>query len=289
MINKIFEDLNKEVMMESFNFDKASFLMDMVDQNHDMMYQEAAVSVFVNDRSFDDLGVLYEAADNETNEKKSGLISQMFNAIANIFRAIVKSVKNFFNNLRGNKVPDKVTLNKDDAAAMNYVNDAYNAINRIPMGAKIGLATTGVVAAALSATGLYKHFNKKKDNNTTTKETVEVDGKKAVVAQEKISKMSELFSKIFSKKQDNGDNENKVDNAKENKVKDGKNKSNPLSLIKEFGGKLSELCGKIASSLLNAIKRNKKSSNEPAAETNTNEPAAVNNTNEPETAQDANA
>ena len=93
MINDIITAMEKECAIAEFQFDKANMLFEMVEKNHEMMYQEASVMVYANDRSYDDLCALYEAADAETAQKKGGILSSIFNAIASIASAIGNAIK----------------------------------------------------------------------------------------------------------------------------------------------------------------------------------------------------
>lgn len=201
MINDIITAMEKECAVAEFQFDKANMLFEMVEKNHEMMYQEASVMVYANDRSYDDLCALYEAADAETNEKKGGILSTIFNAIASIASAIGGAIKKFFDSIRG-KTDDGdeiVKIAKKDKETIDLVDEYTNnsgkvlgTLSNLPFGKIIG-AVAGASATIGIGSALYKHLTK--PNVQGTEDQPQVGVKKSFL-ENGLNKIHGLISKI---------------------------------------------------------------------------------------------
>ena len=178
MINDIITAMEKECAVAEFQFDKANMLFEMVEKNHEMMYQEASVMVYANDRSYDDLCALYEAADAETNEKKGGILSSLIDAVLGIFRAIGNAITSLFKKNNNAPVPEKVEMSKYDAETIDLLDEFAN-----DSGKAVSMLTSpktwaGILAGLGTLVGggclLHKHFSKKADEQSN--QTVTVNG-----------------------------------------------------------------------------------------------------------------
>lgn len=260
MINDIITAMEKECAVAEFQFDKANMLFEMVEKNHEMMYQEASVMVYANDRSYEDLCALYEAADAETNEKKGGILSSLIDAVVGIFTAIGNMFSKLINAITGNNgntqsVPDTAKVSQDDAEILNSVEEFSNKTGSI-VGKFVNIKTIGGVAAsALGILGgcklvsvLKNRKEKAKNGNTEEQKTVTVNGKEAA---EKIKiiptltktvgnlagKVKGLFSKPKEGSGENSSNENN----------NGEEKTNVLfKLLMDIGKGLKEFGKRIA-------------------------------------------
>lgn len=203
-MNGFIDKMDKSISLDFFSIEKSLTLMDMVDKNNEMMYQEASVNVYAFDRSYDDLCNLYEAADSETAEKKKGLFSTIIEAIGSIMSKIGEAISGFFDRIKGKTLPDKVRVSEDDAEAIPLIQDFGNRMGAIKSAMKdkkrilaaFGIGTAVVGSGAFVGTKLYKYFSEKKDNKSDKE--VEVNSSDATTALTVADKITTDFKTPFN-------------------------------------------------------------------------------------------
>lgn len=289
MINDIITAMEKECAVAEFQFDKANMLFEMVEKNHEMMYQEASVMVYANDRSYEDLCALYEAADAETNEKKGGILSSLIDAVVGIFTAIGNMFSKLINAITGNAeaVPDTAKVSQDDADTLNSVEEFSNKTGSI-VGKFVNIKTIGgAVASALGILGgckLVSVLKNRKENakngNTTEQKTVTMNGKEVAEKIKIIPTLTKTVGNLAGKvkglfsKPKNGSGE-----TAGNENNDGSEKTNVLfNLLKDIGQGLKDF-GKRISGIFKLPFKGKDGKwtfrkDEGAAEPKTGEPAS---------------
>ena len=256
MINDIITAMEKECAVAEFQFDKANMLFEMVEKNHEMMYQEASVMVYANDRSYEDLCALYEAADAETTQKKGGILSSIFNAIASIASAIGNAIKKFFSSIKGKTDDDEVVqISKNDKMTLDLIDGYSNnsgkvlgGLTNLPFG-KIIAAVAGAGATIGVGSALYKHVTKPKTDGTEDQDYV---GVKKSVLMNGLEKVQNLISKIGpgSKKvadAASGDGSNTSDVTPEQQDSAKKNAGAMRTILEKLQGLASILMNKIFS------------------------------------------
>lgn len=204
MYSEIFDSFDKSFALADFAFEKASALYEMVEKNHELMYQEASVFVYAKDRSFEDLNALYEAADNDSAEKKEGLLSKMLGAIASIIKAIGDAIAKFFNKIRGKEVPKESSMPKKDADCLDdlpgVLREGESLLSKLtsPKGIFTALGVTGGVVGGLVAISKFKEKRKKLAAlpEGQSESLVTVPGDKAAKSLDIIKKINEIFDKI---------------------------------------------------------------------------------------------
>lgn len=263
MYSEIFDSFDKSFALADFAFEKASALYEMVEKNHELMYQEASVFVYAKDRSFEDLNALYEAADNDSAEKKEGLLSKLLGAVGAIFKSIGDAIGKFFNTIRGKKVPEEVEVPNHVAAMFDDLpgleNESGALLSKLT-NPKTIIAALGAVGAATASLVVGQKFikkNKEAKNTPNADKPTKVKGEVAAKManhveniRENFSKMIDAITKHFGAKGE--ENTNGTDNKDSGIIKQA------LGVFRNIGGVLKEVATGIMNSILSALKLNGK-------------------------------
>ena len=283
MYSEIFDSFDKSFALADFAFEKASALYEMVEKNHELMYQEASVFVYAKDRSFEDLTALYEAADNDSAEKKEGLLSKLLGAVGAIFKSIGDAIGKFFNTIRGKKVPEEVEVPSHVAAMFEDLpgleNESGALLSKLT-NPKTIIAALGAVGAATASLVVGQKFSKKNkeaknapnaDKPTKVKGEVAAKmGKHVENIRENFSKMIDAITKHFGVKGE--ENTNGTDNKDSGIIKQA------LGVFRNIGGVLKEVATGIMNSILSALKLNGKDETAEGGSETQDEPTAKSET-----------
>ena len=283
MYSEIFDSFDKSFALADFAFEKASALYEMVEKNHELMYQEASVFVYAKDRSFEDLTALYEAADNDSAEKKEGLLSKLLGAVGAIFKSIGDAIGKFFNTIRGKKVPEEVEVPNHVAAMFEDLpgleNESGTLLSKLtnPKTIIAALGTIGAATAGLVVGQKFIKKNKEAKNAPNADKPTKVKGEVAAKMgkhveniRENFSKMIDAITKHFGAKGE--ENTNGTDNKDSGIIKQA------LGVFRNIGGVLKEVATGIMNSILSALKLNGKGETAEGGSETQDEPTAKSET-----------
>lgn len=253
------DKLDKQMALNNFKFEKAAMMLDMLNTNHEMMYQEAAVVTYVSDRGYDDLCALYEAADNETSEKKKGVIGTLIDAVASIFSSIGDAISSFFAKMKGEKVPDKVTVPKGTSNDLKMIEEAKNIFAGKEGEGKAGIlkffglaGAAGAAAAAAYKCGLFKRFMNDKTENTTETNSEggseTITGSQATDGINNINILRKAFGKIASIFKKDSESSSEGDQSSE------KDTIKLFNIFKKVGNFLTSKMKELMSALTSKVK-----------------------------------
>lgn len=139
---------------------KYSTMLEMVDMKLETELNEAEVKVFKESGNYDDLEYLYEEANNEAEQKKTGIVSSIVTAVKNLFKRISNFIKTKILKM---PVSGEVELDQSDIDNANNIKSAFNGVsdglNKIKDGATEHPWITGgaiVAGSALAALAAFK-------------------------------------------------------------------------------------------------------------------------------------
>lgn len=199
-MNSIFCEMDKNLALYDFKMEKLEALSDMVTRNHELMYEEAAVNVFVNEGSYDDLVDMYEAADSDVEKKKGNILSNVVDAIKTLFTSLMDSITNFFKNLSGKKVPEKVEITKQEKEEQEMIEEFASKIDSFKGKVTTVASIAGLVSLVVGGTALGKYIkNRGKKNTDKNDALVVVDGAALVSTVNKTKSLSKAVNGIMDK------------------------------------------------------------------------------------------
>ena len=147
---------------------KYSTMLEMVDMKLETELNEAEVKVFKESGNYDDLEYLYEEANNEAEQKKTGIVSSIVTAVKNLFGKISNFIKTKILKM---PVSGEVELDQSDIDNANNIKTAFNGVkdglNKVKDGATehpwiVNGAIAGSTALAVVAAFKIKEASGKK-------------------------------------------------------------------------------------------------------------------------------
>ena len=132
---------------------EAEYMLEMVDYRNQLNCQRAELKVMMEHGGYEDLGYLYEAADEDKKKSEGGILSAIWNKIKGFFSDIAKAFKNIVS-----KGDDKKEYKFPQGfeEAMNAAVDAAQKTGNVITSAvgKVGPAVWAAIAAAVAAIAL---------------------------------------------------------------------------------------------------------------------------------------
>ena len=221
-------ELAIEKAKEELNNARLEFMLEMVDRKHEINRMNAELKVLKEGGTYEDLDFLYEAAENEKNEEKQGIISSIITGITSIIQSIINTINGFFKKQKKNDDDENKTLKVPTAVAdsANKLCSTYeNMKNKITdMSTVDKVKSFGKVVAALGGTIVevevaknkvtsYKEIKKKEaDEEITTMQAI------LSMCNEKLTSIPNSVRGLFGKKNKNTNEKSENDgNKPENK------------------------------------------------------------------------
>lgn len=157
-------------------FAKLNTMYEMVEMNLKLNLQEAEVKVFEESGTYDDLGFLYEEANEDANKKKGGILSAIVNAVKSIFAAIRNTITKVFG--KNPNPPAEVEVDEADEGKVKALNAVWSKIQQILNFLKnsTGVKVAGGIAAAGAAIVAGISIFEKKTGKTVKKPWTVVKG-----------------------------------------------------------------------------------------------------------------
>ena len=210
---------------------EAEYMLEMVEYRNQLNCQRAELKIMMEHGGYEDLGYLYEAADEDKKKSEGGILSAIWNKIKGFFSDIGKAFKNLVSKAEPEKeYPFPKGFNDALNAAMNAADQTKSAIASI--GGKISVTTWGIIATAIGAIGVA--FTKWK--GIKWKEVVEkIKGKVLRNAADKLDEVDSQINETEEPDPKKADEMNAVQND------NGKEKGSVFDLIKKL---LSEFASK---------------------------------------------
>lgn len=213
---------------------EAEYMLEMVDYRNQLNCQRAELKVMMEHGGYEDLGYLYEAADEDKKKSEGGILSAIWNKIKGFFSDIAKAFKNIVS-----KGDDKKEYKFPQGfeEAMNAAVDAAQKTGNVITSAagKVGPAVWAAIAAAVAAIALAV----KKWGGIAWKNIKEVIPKKKVEAAQE--KLNDLGNQVANSSEPDPESADAEDPS-------GKEK-------KKFGAKFKELINAFTSKVGPIIKK----------------------------------
>lgn len=230
---------------------EAEYMLEMVEYRNQLNCQRAELKIMMEHGGYEDLGYLYEAADEDKKKSEGGILSAIWNKIKGFFSDIGKAFKNLVSKAEPEKeYPFPKGFNDALNAAMNAADQTKSAIASI--GGKISVTTWGIIVGAIGAIGAA--FAKWK--GIKWKEVVEkIKGK---VLRNAADKLNEVDSKINETEEPDS---KKADEMKGVQNDNGEKKGSVFDLFKtllsDFGSKGKTAFTGLSQAIKNVLSGNK--------------------------------
>lgn len=234
---------------------EAEYMLEMVDYRNQLNCQRAELKVMMEHGGYEDLGYLYEAADEDKKKSEGGILSAIWNKIKGFFSDIGKAFKNLVSKAEPDK---KYPFPQGFEDAMNAAVDAAGKTKSAiaSVAGNIGPGLWGIIAGAIAAISLAV---KKWGNIVWDKITDMIPGKKLQKAEEDLNKAA---SEINTEETPSEDTKKKMEGVQD---PEGKEKDKNLfqkfqEMVKDFPSKVGKIftdCAKTIRDVLSGKKAQK--------------------------------
>ena len=223
---------------------EAEYMLEMVDYRNQLNCQRAELKVMMEHGGYEDLGYLYEAADEDKKKSEGGILSAIWNKIKGFFSDIAKA----FKNLVSKGEPDKkYPFPQGFEAAMDAAMDAAGKTKEAVTSAagKIGPGVWAAVVAAISAIGIaVTKWGKIAWGAITEK----ISGRKA---KEIADKTENIAAEIENTSEPDGETSKEIKKQGDPK---GEDKKNLFEKFKELLSSFPSKVGNVFSNIARAIR-----------------------------------
>lgn len=206
-----------EMLLEyaDLEFSKIDTMLYVIESKLEQMYQEAEIKVLTENGTFDDLVVLYEEANETTNNSKVSIWQQFCNILSNIwnkFLGLFNKNKKLSNEMDQD---EDVTVNKEEYEHLSFIKKIGNDFKNALDGAKNGnfsaaISLVGKLAATVGTIGVVT-----KSTTTIVKKRSEIQSAISD-AQGVVGKVKAAFDAIFGKSSNENSEDNNTDKNKNN-------------------------------------------------------------------------
>ena len=234
---------------------EAEYMLEMVDYRNQLNCQRAELKVMMEHGGYEDLGYLYEAADEDKKKSEGGILSAIWNKIKGFFSDIGKAFKNLVSKAEPDK---KYPFPQGFEDAMNAAVDAAGKTKSaiVSVAGNIGPGLWGIIAGAIAAISLAV---KKWGNIVWDKITDMIPGKKLQKTEEELNKAA---SEINTEETQSEDTKKKMEGVQD---PEGKEKDKNLfqkfqEMVKDFPSKVGKIftdCAKTIRDVLSGKKAQK--------------------------------
>ena len=234
---------------------EAEYMLEMVDYRNQLNCQRAELKVMMEHGGYEDLGYLYEAADEDKKKSEGGILSAIWNKIKGFFSDIGKAFKNLVSKAEPDK---KYPFPQGFEDAMNAAVDAAGKTKSaiVSVAGNIGPGLWGIIAGAIAAISLAV---KKWGNIVWDKITDMIPGKKLQKTEEELNKAA---SEINTEETPSEDTKKKMEGVQD---PEGKEKDKNLfqkfqEMVKDFPSKVGKIftdCAKTIRDVLSGKKAQK--------------------------------
>lgn len=230
---------------------EAEYMLEMVEYRNQLNCQRAELKIMMEHGGYEDLGYLYEAADEDKKKSEGGILSAIWNKIKGFFSDIGKAFKNLVSKAEPEKeYPFPKGFNDALNAAMNAADQTKSAITSI--GGKISVTTWGIIVGAIGAIGVAAS----KFKNIKWKEVVEkIKGK---VLRNAADKLDEASNAVKEKEEPDP---KKTEEMKSVQNDNGEQKGSVFDLFKalltDFGSKAKQAFTGLSQAIKNVLSGNK--------------------------------
>ena len=234
---------------------EAEYMLEMVDYRNQLNCQRAELKVMMEHGGYEDLGYLYEAADEDKKKSEGGILSAIWNKIKGFFSDIAKAFKNIVSKAEPDK---KYPFPQGFEDAMNAAVDAAGKTKSAiaSVAGNIGPGLWGIIVGAIAAISLAV---KKWGNIVWDKITDMIPGKKLQKAEEELNKAA---SEINTEETPSEDTKKKMEGVQD---PEGKEKDKNLfmkfqEMVKDFPSKVGKIftnCAKTIRDVLSGKKAQK--------------------------------
>ena len=234
---------------------EAEYMLEMVDYRNQLNCQRAELKVMMEHGGYEDLGYLYEAADEDKKKSEGGILSAIWNKIKGFFSDIGKAFKNLVSKAEPDK---KYPFPQGFEDAMNAAVDAAGKTKSAiaSVAGNIGPGLWGIIAGAIAAISLAV---KKWGNIVWDKITDMIPGKKLQKTEEELNKAA---SEINTEETPSEDTKKKMDGVQDpvGKEKDKNLFQKFQEMVKDFPSKVGKIftdCAKTIRDVLSGKKAQK--------------------------------
>lgn len=234
---------------------EAEYMLEMVDYRNQLNCQRAELKVMMEHGGYEDLGYLYEAADEDKKKSEGGILSAIWNKIKGFFSDIGKAFKNLVSKAEPDK---KYPFPQGFEDAMNAAVDAAGKTKSAiaSVAGNIGPGLWGIIAGAIAAISLAV---KKWGNIAWDKITDMIPGRKLQQTEEELNKAA---SEINTEETPSDDTKKKMEGISD---PEGKEKDKNLfqkfqDMVKDFPSKVGKIftdCAKTIRDVLSGKKAQK--------------------------------